>query len=140
MAMVCTTSYIKRQRNGVIASVLCTFDTTPGTATDTLPDDVQAMVNDHFVHAIYTIPGATGPTDDSDLAITDAEGKAIYTGTNVIDNATVNGPLLPVGPTTAKDWHHPMGDGNDWTITITNNAVDSSTCEIVFQLTKAPEN
>jgi hypothetical protein len=136
MAMVCTKSKLTHLANGKIAAhILCTFDTTPGTAVDTVPDAIMAAINSGFIHAIYTKPGGTGPTDNADVAIADADGKTIWTGTDKLHSSNTLGPFLPAGPTTAKDWHNPMGDGSAWTITITNNAVNNSTCEIILHIT-----
>ena len=119
-------------------SMTCTFDTTPGTAVDTLPATIQAVIDRPvFVTAFSIVPGDTGPTDNSDLEIKDAVGRTIVSaagnGANVIDETTVTSLIYGDGPTAGSTNHHPKGDGQEWTVTVTNNAVNSSSFQLIMQ-------
>lgn len=133
-------------KNGIISSngraarifVTCTHDTTPGTAVAALPTNAQALVgNGFYVYRFSTIPGTTGPTDNSDLQILDADGLTILAaagnGANVIDNTTKNTVIYGDGPTPGSTNLSPLGDGSVWTITVTNNAVNNSSWTLVMQ-------
>lgn len=115
--------------------VVCTFDTTPGTASAAMPTTIMRKLNGSLGYAPYvyhfsTVPGSTGPTDNSDLAITDSSGATILSasgnGANVIDNATVTSVIYGDGPTPGSTNHYPKGNGFTWTIAVTNNAVNNS--------------
>jgi len=106
------------------------FDTTPATATCTLSGDVMNAINRGlYIYDFNTVPGSTGPTDNSDLAIVDANTISIVSasgnGSNIVDNAT-NNKFYGDGPTAGSTNIYPLGDGNAWTITVTNNAVNNS--------------
>ena len=118
--------------------VTCTFDTTPGTAVDDMPDNAQALLNNGwYAYRFSTIPGSTGPTDNSDLQILDGDDITILSaagnGADVIDNATITPVILGDGVTAGSDNFFPLGDGSPWEITVTNNAVNSSLFTLVIQ-------
>ena len=118
--------------------VTCTFDTTPGTAVDDMPDNAQALLNNGwYAYRFSTIPGSTGPTDNSDLQILDGDDITILSaagnGADVIDNATITPVIMGDGVTAGSDNFFPLGDGSPWEITVTNNAVNSSSFTLVIQ-------
>jgi hypothetical protein len=119
----------------------CTHNTTPGTAVDTIPDNMQAAIDNGYTVTRFSIlPGATGPTDNSDLQILDADGLTVIAaagnGANVIDNTAKTSVLYGDGPTPGSTNFNPVGDGSPWTITVTNNAVNNSSWTLVMQATR----
>lgn len=130
-AMTCVDSGSIIESDGAVEVVTCTFDTTPGTASTTIPDTVMYRSRGRYIYSFSVKPGTTGPTINSDLAITDSRGvtilSAIGNGANVIDNATSTGPFYGDGPTVGTTNHYPkIHAGYAWTITVTNNAVNNS--------------
>lgn len=120
-------------------STTCTFDTTPATGVSAMPATIQAVLNKGLrVYKFATKPGTTGPTDNSDLQILDASGVTILAaagnGANVIDNAAVNSVIYGDGPTPGSTNHSPKGDGQAWTLTVTNNAVNNSSFKLIMQV------
>ncbi len=117
----------------------CTHNTTPGTAVDTLPTNMQAAIdNGFYVYRFSILPGSTGPTDNSDLQIMDGDGLTIIAsagnGANAIDNTAKTSVIYGDGPTPGSTNHYPLGDGSPWTITVTNNAVNNSSWTLVMQV------
>ncbi len=111
-----------------ITNFVCTFNTTPGTASYTLTPSQMGYLNNRMVRHLYTIPGSTGPTINSDLSIIDSRGaillSVIGNGADVVDNSTTNGPFYMDG-TGSNDIiivhsEYPL------TFTVTNNAVNNS--------------
>ena len=119
-------------------SMTCTFNTTPGTAVAAFPATIQAIIDKGlYVYQFTTKPGSTGPTDNSDLQILDASAATILAaagnGANVVDNATVTSVIYGDGPTAGSTNHNPKGDGEAWTITVTNNAVNNSSFKLIMK-------
>jgi hypothetical protein len=81
------------------------------------------------VYSIVTSPGATGPTDNSDLTITDKYGIDILAGAgaNIVDNATANRVVL--NPDTAA-----VLITGDLTVNITGNIVDGAVTTLALEL------
>lgn len=132
MGMTCVDSgqFAGREGNSV-QRVTCTFDTNPGTAVALIPQTVMTAMGEKYIYTFATAPGTTGPTDDCDLAIADSRGVTILSasgnGANVIKNATSVGPFYGDGPTAGSTKHFPKAHEDvPWTITVTNNAVNSS--------------
>lgn len=120
-------------------SMTCTFDTTPGTAVAAFPATTQAVIDEGlYVYQFTTKPGATGPKVDSDLQILDATGATILSasgnGANVVDNTTVTSVIYGDGPTPGSTNHYPKGDGQVWTITVTNNDVNNSSFKLIMKV------
>lgn len=119
----------ERSRSGNnVQVVTCTFDTTPGTAVDTIPTSVMAMLDDKYCQ-IDIEPGATGPTINSDLQIVDSRGVTLISasgsGLDVIDNATSTFGILAEGSAGTSLYIHAHAP-YQWTVTVTNNAVNNS--------------
>lgn len=140
-AMTCVDDGIKTWPGGkdYRLSMTCTFNTTPGTAVAALPATIQAVIDKGlYVYQFTTKPGGTGPTDNSDLQILDASGATILSaagnGANVIDNTAVNSVIYGDGPTPGSTNHAPKGDGEAWTITVTNNAVNNSSFKLIMKV------
>ncbi len=111
-----------------IQVVTCTFDTTPGTAVDTIPANVMTRLDGSY-WSIDIVPGATGPTENSDLQIVDSRGVTLInpttSGLNVIDNTTSSFGILPINVSGSQMYargHEPY----TWTVTVTNNSVNNS--------------
>ena len=80
------------------------------------------------LYSIATIPGDIGPTNDSDITITDKYDIDILAdaGFNLIDNATKN--RIVIGPTSS------VIITGDITINITANEVPSAVTTVVLEL------
>ena len=138
-AMVCNDAGTTASREGQYrVSVLCTFDTTPGTAVSALPKSIMEAIEGAFIFTFATVPGSTGPTDDSDLQILNAEGVTIVSatgnGADVIDETTITSVIYGDGPTAGSTNHYPLADTSVWTVTVTNNAVNSSSFTLIIQM------
>jgi hypothetical protein len=137
-AMVCVDSgQTTGTRRGFVQVVTCTFDTTPGTASTTIPATVMMNADDMYVYSFATEPGSTGPTINSDLAIVDSRGvsiiKAAGNGADMIDNSTSSGPIK--GDDIGTDDHNPIvHQSYAWTITVTNNAVNNSSFILYMEM------
>lgn len=129
-AMTCSESgSIDTTPNIRITNLICTFDTTSGTAVYTLDSGQMGLLNDRLITGFYTIPGTTGPTINSDLTIADSRGvnivSASINGLDVVDNSTSTGPFY--GNTTGGLNYFPILHSKyPVTITVTNNAVNNS--------------
>lgn len=140
MAMTVTvTKPIKEKgqaHNKRVVLLTCTADATPATMAATLTAAQMAMLGNGYLENILTVPGGTGPTDNSDLAIADSRGHTIVgaasKGLNVIDNATVNSFLPETNG--IGDGSQPVHSAYPWTITITNNGVANSSTLIYLEI------
>lgn len=108
---------IKEVSNGVkIVTIDFVADDADGSFDNiTLPTDHGKQI-----HSIVTTPGGTGPTDNSDLSITDGVTTVNLVATNgvdAVDNATVNN----IRPDTED--HIITGP---LTVAIANNSVNSA--------------
>ncbi len=103
----------------------------PATVINTLENIAKYDIRGMFLSEVKTIPGSTGPTDDTDFTITDEYGVDILgsRGTNAIDNATKNHIVAGV----ASNYQPALITGN-LTLTITNNSVKSAVVTIVLNL------
>jgi len=132
--MTCTETATSIGGGKWLLSVLMEFDATPTTATCTLSGEVMDTINRGlYIYDFNSVPGTTGPTINSDIAIVDAKTVSIVSasgnGANVIDNST-NNKFYGDGSIAGSTNLYPMGDGSAWTITITNNAVSNSTATL----------
>ncbi len=115
--------------------LLCTADaalaTFPATIINALDNISKYDLRGMFLSEVKTIPGATGPTDDTDFTITDEYGIDLLTtrGTNAIDNATKNW----IASGGSSNYPMPLITGNI-TLTITNNSVNSAVVTVVLNL------
>jgi hypothetical protein len=121
----------------VILTLLCTAGAAgdanahlfPATIINTLsgisPYDLRGLK----LYSIVTVPGATGPLDNSGLTITDRYGADILAGAgaNIIDNTAINRVVM--NPDTAA-----VIITGDLTVNITNNTTDSAVCSIILEL------
>ena len=136
-AGTCVPTY---QDNGTVYAITytCTADaalaTYPSTALNT---SVTKMLKDRSFHLyeVYTSPGGTAPTDETDLALTDANGLDVLggAGTNGID-ATSDLRFFPENSDGAYSF--PYITGTVYTMAITNNAVNSAVTTIQFVFAK----
>ena len=117
----------------VVITLLCTAGAAgdanahlyPSTVINDLVDfDLRGLK----LYSIATIPGTTGPTDNSDLTITDRYGVDILAGAgaNLVDNATKNRTVIGIASAVIIT--------GDITLDIINNAVDSAATTVVLEL------
>ena len=117
----------------VIITLTCTADasahTYPATVINTSSGISAYDLRGLKLYSIVTVPGTTGPTDNSDLTITDRYGidTLAGAGANIIDNATSN--RVVANPDTAA-----VIITGDLTVNITSNIVDSAVTTIVLEL------
>ena len=100
-------------------------------------DNTNAMtlLTGYWLSHVKVIPGATGPTDNSDLTLT-VNGVDILggNGANIVDNAT-NGYCVPFGSNT--DAQYPMSGSDDvLTANITNNLVATASVTLILVFDK----
>lgn len=116
-----------------ILTLTCTGDSAngsyPATVINTLTDIAKYDLRGLKLYSLVTSPGTTGPTDNSDMTITDKYGIDILggAGANIVDNSANN--RVFINPDTAAS----IITGN-WTINITNNSVDSAVTTVVLEL------
>ncbi|OGP87144.1 MAG: hypothetical protein A2031_08030 [Deltaproteobacteria bacterium RBG_19FT_COMBO_43_11] len=101
----------------------------PATVVNTLSGISAYDLRGLKLYSIVTVPGTTGPTDNSDLTITDRYGidTLAAAGANIVDNATSN--RVVANPDTAAV----IITGN-LTVNITGNIVDSAVTTIILEL------
>lgn len=129
-AMTCSESgSVDSTPNVRITNLVCTFNTTPGTAVYVLTSEQMGLLNDRLITGFYIIPGATGPTINFDLAIADSRGvnivSASVNGLDVIDNSTSTGPIYGNTPE-GLNYFPILHSKYPITVTVTNNAVNNS--------------
>jgi hypothetical protein len=138
-AMVCTDAGFNSLSNERYRQViLCNMDAAPSIATDEIPNSAMARINRGYLYKLALVPGDTGPTTGSDLAITDADGITIISATgNGLNALTANTVTNNIHGESAGTWlFHPMGDGKAWTMTVTGNTQDNSSFQAIFHIIK----
>ena len=128
--------YLAWGRNMVTVTFTCTADAAdqsyPAAAINQDNADVNTDLIGYWLSHVKVVPGATGPTDNSDLTIT-VNGEDILggNGANIVDNAT-GGHCVPYGSN--GDAQYPM-TGDVLTLNLTGNAVNSAvvTVTLVFE-------
>lgn len=113
--------------NNQVRKVTCEF-----TADDTTGAfDTVTFTAYGYVEKVVTNPGTTAPTDNYDVAITDADGANICsTNLDNRDTATSEQALCISG--------HPVWLSGVNTITITNNSVNSATTKLKIWYRRFP--
>lgn len=119
----------------------CTMDAVPlcggASCSDTLTAAEMAHIGGKYGYTLITKNGTTGPTDNSDIAITDSRGVNFITstgnGANIIDNAATNQEYFE-GPN--GDQYPFINASYPWTITIHNDAVANSSVLLYVQTAK----
>ena len=108
----------------------CTADAAAATYPATAFSAAQiAYVKGYFLSHLKADPGATGPTDNSDVTLTYGGFDILGgNGTDIIDE-TVNGVCVPYGSN--GDAQYPM-TGEALTLNISNNAVNSAVTVITL--------
>ena len=113
----------------VVIELLCTADALDNSYPAKIVNDlVDFDIRGLRLYSIATIPGVTGPTDNSDITITDKYEADILagTGTNLVDNSAKNRTVI--GITSA------VIITGDIEVNITGNAVASAVTTIVLEL------
>jgi hypothetical protein len=95
-----------------------------GDAADASVPALSVPLKGFLIQAI-TNPGATAPTDNYDIQITNSEGASI-SGTNLDNRDTANSEAVIFSAP-------PLCDG-DMSLAVTNNSVNSATGRIVLYL------
>lgn len=114
---------------------LCTADasahTFPATVISPRPVNSDVDLVGWKLYGVLAVPGALGPTDDTDLTLTDLDGVDLLgaRGTNLIDETAKTSCCAGTALTDM-----PMPVTGPITITISNNSVDSAvtTLKIMF--------
>jgi len=103
----------------------------PATVLNTLAGLADFDIRGLKLHSLKTIPGTPGPTDDSDITVTDKYGVDLLggKGADIIDNAAKNWVVFGYSTYTIE----PLITGNI-TVTITNNAVNGAVTTVVIEL------
>lgn len=106
--------------------IACTADAANGS----FPATVLTTKFEGRLLAIVTNPGSTAPTDDYDIAITDAEGLDVLKGVGANrDTANTESAAILYSSTSVN----PVVDESDTlTLAITNNSNNSATVVIVL--------
>ncbi len=105
------------------------FTCTADAANGSFPSTAISIPIEGRLLAIETNPGSTAPTDNYDIAITDAEGLDVLQGAGQ-NRDTANTEMAAI--VFASTSVHPAVDESDTlTLAITNNAVNSATITIV---------
>lgn len=113
-------------RQGLVKSV--TFACTADAADGSFPSTIINLPIEGRLLALITNPGATAPTDNYDIAITDADGADVLSASGA-NRDTATSERVPV--IYASTSLHPVIDRDDvLTLAITNNAVNSATIAI----------
>lgn len=114
----------------ILVTLTFTADATnaAGTAWTCSPETVDSDLDGAYIYQVFANPGDTGPTDLSDLAVTDAAGLTPFSATghglNFIDNTTNTAKWTE--DEAGNDWAYPVSKENPITWTITNNSVNSA--------------
>ena len=103
--------------------------TYPATVVNTLDNVSDYDLRGLSLHSVKAIPGTTGPTDNSDLTITDENGVDLLggKGENIIDNATLS--FVPAGP---GAFAQPAPITGNITVNLSGNSVDSAVVTLVL--------
>jgi hypothetical protein len=123
------------ERHSAKVTLTCTGDASdgsfPATNINTLVKALGYDIRGMKISEVKAAPGATAPTDATDVEITDENGIDILgaRGTNLID-ATSKTYIVP-GPASQ---HQPVLVTGDLTIAITGNSVHSAITTIVLNL------
>jgi len=116
-------------------SKVLTMTWTADAAAATVPDTVTSDNIDGYIIRVVTDPGATAPTDNYDITLTDANGVDVMGGT-LADRDTANTeqtfPVLDSGTGATG----PAFVAGTLTLTITNNAVNAATGAVIIYIRK----
>ncbi len=120
---------------GFIVHLVCTANdpaTTISSSIDTISGVNTYSLAGTNLHNVKSYPGATAPTDASDLTITDSYGVDLLggKGTNLIDSTDYTQTL--VGPSGAYAPQRSIGTKS---VTITNNAVANAVINLILDFT-----
>jgi hypothetical protein len=106
------------------------FTCTADAANGSFPSTAITLPIEGRLLALETNPGATAPTDNYDIAITDAEGLDVLQGVGA-NRDTANTEMAAV--IFASTSVNPVVDESDTlTLAITNNSVNSATITVVL--------
>jgi hypothetical protein len=101
----------------------------PATVINTLSGISDYDLRGLKLYSIVTVPGTTGPLDNSDITITDRYGADVLAGAgaNIVDNTAINRVVF--NPDTAA-----VIITGDLTLNITNNTTASAVTTVVLEL------
>ena len=116
----------------VVIKLTCTAEVGAATYPATVVNDL-AGVSDYDLrglklYSVATVPGTPGPTDNTDLTITDRYGIDILAGSgaNIIDNTALNRLVIGIASGVIIT--------GDITVNISANAVNAATFDIILEL------
>ena len=111
----------------------CTADAADGSFPSTALTTEQALyVTGYHCYLAVTDPGATAPTDDYDIAITDTYSCDVFGGA-LADRDTANSEQVAPAVGSAYGGRTCAGV---WTLAITNNSVNSAVVTLVLYFSK----
>lgn len=113
-------------------TLTCTADAAAATYPSTT---LTSVLKGWWLEKVITNPGSTGPTDNWDYVLNDADGVDMLGGTGAnrsITASQANWPLVATGVYRAQ----PIN--NSVTLVITNNSVNSATVVMKAIFTKQP--
>lgn len=112
----------------------CIADAADGSVPDTeFDNEVYKSAQGFFLDSVEIVPGATGPTADSDLVVEDEHGLDILggNGADLIENATVAATIPKVDSQVKR-----VPIRGKLTSKVTNNSVNSAVFDIIFVLVR----
>lgn len=109
-----------------VVTLTCTADASAATFPSFTLNPATYGITGWYLYSVETNPGTTAPTDDYDIAITDADGFDVAGGL-LANRDTANTEKVYLGSV-----GYPVIDGS-WTLAITGNSINSAV--IVIRLT-----
>ncbi len=109
-----------------ILTLTCTADAADGSFPEYVINPSSLGIGGWYLYSILTNPGTPAPTDNYDIAITDADGCDVAGG------ALQNRDASTTEKVYLKDVGYPIIDGN-WSWTMAGNSVNSAV--VVARLT-----
>jgi hypothetical protein len=117
----------------VVVTLTCTAaaddNSYPATVINHLTDIAAYDLRGLKLYSVATIPGGTGPTDNSDMTLTDRYGIDIMAGagTNLVDNSAKNRSVIGIASAVIIT--------GDITLNLTGNSVASAVTTVVLEMT-----
>ena len=121
----CVASFVSEASNINKLTFTCTGDSADGS----FPAVYYANAVKGWIFWVKTIPGATQPTADYDITLTDQDAVDVAGGALADRSASLNQSAKPTGP----GWINGL-----LTINITNNSVNSAGITVVIYIYKEP--
>lgn len=125
-------NYLPSSSNANMITV--SFTATGDDATGAIPATafsaaLRSALKGYYLYAMETNPGATGPTDDYDITLVDADALDILGAAGMDRDKSATELVMPKIGTT--DTFIPI-DGGELTLTFANTSVNSATIVVKF--------